>query len=473
MNFLGNVHPFSLRLMTKALQTETWPAVPGLELAGPEKEAVAFPSPSPLMVTSRAGLSPIPLPCHPSPGGGQGRLQALEPGRRHPAQPFSEKPSHQTQKMEAAGFAGSGGKGPSFLVGIGFRHVPCLRLCLSPSCGLRFPGPVSHGGFPASTHGQSGGTGWPELWRWGGAHSTDKMSRLGRTRTPTRGMPPALLGDPEATPTPIPAYTHTPALEDLGFPGGSGLKNTPANPGNSGSIPGSGKTPCRRKWQPTPVFLTGESQGERSWRATVCRVANSQAQLSEETTKGARAGGRATKRLRPWPAKAWPLPSFPSLRLWCQQDRMGLAEFRNWSQLEWSRKRSPHTWLFTVSCPAQATPTPRRASRSPRCAHILTFTEIGPGRGAWGRLGVQENPGRPPVPWSVPVSEPEDTHCLTSPHPLKAETAGLGGMSGGMVYATLLLTKSFFPECSASQSCLTLCNPMDCSPPGSSVHGIL
>ena len=29
------------------------------------------------------------------------------------------------------------------------------------------------------------------------------------------------------------------------------------------------------------------------------------------------------------------------------------------------------------------------------------------------------------------------------------------------------------PECmSVSQSCLTLCDPMDCSPPGSSVHGI-
>ena len=27
------------------------------------------------------------------------------------------------------------------------------------------------------------------------------------------------------------------------------------------------------------------------------------------------------------------------------------------------------------------------------------------------------------------------------------------------------------PVC--AQSCLTLCNPMDCSPPGSSVHGIL
>ena len=27
--------------------------------------------------------------------------------------------------------------------------------------------------------------------------------------------------------------------------------------------------------------------------------------------------------------------------------------------------------------------------------------------------------------------------------------------------------------CTPLQSCLTLCNPMDCSPPGSSVHGIL
>ena len=25
----------------------------------------------------------------------------------------------------------------------------------------------------------------------------------------------------------------------------------------------------------------------------------------------------------------------------------------------------------------------------------------------------------------------------------------------------------------ATQLCMTLCNPMDCSPPGSSVHGIL
>ena len=28
-------------------------------------------------------------------------------------------------------------------------------------------------------------------------------------------------------------------------------------------------------------------------------------------------------------------------------------------------------------------------------------------------------------------------------------------------------------ESEVAQSCLTLCNPVDCSPPGSSVHGIL
>ena len=32
--------------------------------------------------------------------------------------------------------------------------------------------------------------------------------------------------------------------------------------------------------------------------------------------------------------------------------------------------------------------------------------------------------------------------------------------------------KSYYSSVSRSQLCLTLCDPMDCSPPGSSVHGI-
>ena len=35
----------------------------------------------------------------------------------------------------------------------------------------------------------------------------------------------------------------------------------------------------RRKWQPTPVFLPGESQGREAWWAAICGVAQSQTRL--------------------------------------------------------------------------------------------------------------------------------------------------------------------------------------------------
>ena len=49
-------------------------------------------------------------------------------------------------------------------------------------------------------------------------------------------------------------------------PHGSAVQNA-CNAGATGdtsSIPGSGRVPWRRKWQPTPVFLPGESHGQRS-----------------------------------------------------------------------------------------------------------------------------------------------------------------------------------------------------------------
>ena len=48
------------------------------------------------------------------------------------------------------------------------------------------------------------------------------------------------------------------------FPGGSEVKASACNAGDLGSIPGLGKFPWRRKWQPTPVFLPGESHGRRN-----------------------------------------------------------------------------------------------------------------------------------------------------------------------------------------------------------------
>ena len=49
-----------------------------------------------------------------------------------------------------------------------------------------------------------------------------------------------------------------------GFPGGSDGKASAYNAGDLGSIPGSGRSPGRRKWQPTPVFLPGESREQMS-----------------------------------------------------------------------------------------------------------------------------------------------------------------------------------------------------------------
>ena len=48
------------------------------------------------------------------------------------------------------------------------------------------------------------------------------------------------------------------------YPGGSDSKESAANAGGLGSIPGSGRFPWRRARQPTPVFLPGKFHGQRS-----------------------------------------------------------------------------------------------------------------------------------------------------------------------------------------------------------------
>ena len=48
------------------------------------------------------------------------------------------------------------------------------------------------------------------------------------------------------------------------FPGGSCGKASVYNEGDLVSIPGLGRFPWRRKWQPTPVLLPGKSHGQRS-----------------------------------------------------------------------------------------------------------------------------------------------------------------------------------------------------------------
>ena len=48
------------------------------------------------------------------------------------------------------------------------------------------------------------------------------------------------------------------------LPGGAEVKASACNVGDPGSIPGSGRSPGRRKWQPTPVLTPGKFHGWRS-----------------------------------------------------------------------------------------------------------------------------------------------------------------------------------------------------------------
>ena len=68
----------------------------------------------------------------------------------------------------------------------------------------------------------------------------------------------------------------------LVFTGGTSSKEVPCQCRRHKSlefVPWVGKIPWRRAWQPTPVFLSGESYDRRAWWATVHGVAKSQTQL--------------------------------------------------------------------------------------------------------------------------------------------------------------------------------------------------
>ena len=55
----------------------------------------------------------------------------------------------------------------------------------------------------------------------------------------------------------------------MGFSGGSDDKESTCIAGDLGSIPGWEDPLERRAWQPTPVFLPGESLDRGAWQAVV------------------------------------------------------------------------------------------------------------------------------------------------------------------------------------------------------------
>ena len=70
-------------------------------------------------------------------------------------------------------------------------------------------------------------------------------------------------------------HIHGPCPQGRGFPGGSSGKEPTCQCRTCKKCefdPWTEKIPWRRAWQPTPVFLPGESHGQRSLAGTVHRV---------------------------------------------------------------------------------------------------------------------------------------------------------------------------------------------------------
>ena len=65
------------------------------------------------------------------------------------------------------------------------------------------------------------------------------------------------------------------------FPGGSVVKNLPANAGDAGSLPGLGRYPGEGKSNPFQYSCLKNLMDKGAWRATVHRVSKSRTQLSD------------------------------------------------------------------------------------------------------------------------------------------------------------------------------------------------
>ena len=70
----------------------------------------------------------------------------------------------------------------------------------------------------------------------------------------------------------------------MGFPGGSAVKNPPVNAGDTGSIPGSGRSPGEGNGNPLQYSYLRNPMDRGAWWATVYGVAKNQTRLSDLTT---------------------------------------------------------------------------------------------------------------------------------------------------------------------------------------------
>ena len=69
--------------------------------------------------------------------------------------------------------------------------------------------------------------------------------------------------------------------KDEGFPGGSVVKHPPANAGDTGSIPGLGRSPGAGNGSPLQYSCLENSMDRGAWQATVHGITKSPTQLGD------------------------------------------------------------------------------------------------------------------------------------------------------------------------------------------------
>ena len=69
--------------------------------------------------------------------------------------------------------------------------------------------------------------------------------------------------------------------DSWGFPGGSVVKNPPANAGDAGSIPGPGRSPGEGNGNVLQYSCLGNPMDRGAWQATVHGVTNTWIKLSD------------------------------------------------------------------------------------------------------------------------------------------------------------------------------------------------
>ena len=145
------------------------------------------------------------------------------------------------------------------------------------------------------------------------------------------------------------------------------VKNLPADAGDvkrHGFDPWVGKTPWRREWQPTPVFLPREYHGQRSRWATVHGVTKSQPWLKWLRTYNGKKPACQRRRHMfdswvrkiPWSRKWQPTPVFVPGKLhgersllgyspWgCKRVRHHLVTKQRWTSINFTYRLLLNTW---------------------------------------------------------------------------------------------------------------------------------